>query len=65
MPPSSQPSRQASLRIAGIWPRRSSRPRAEWIVFDACSITRRLCSTGHFATRDDIDEGLVRGAAHP
>ena len=32
---SSQPSRQASLRIAASWPRRSSRPRGEKIVFDA------------------------------
>ena len=32
---SSQPSRQASLRIAASWPRRSSRPRWEKSVFDA------------------------------
>ena len=71
---SSQPRRQASLRMAAIAPRRSSRPRAEWIVFDACSITLRLCSTRHFATgtspiagmtwalRRDSRPWMVRGA---
>lgn len=38
------------MRIAASWPRKSSRPRVEKIVFDPFSITLRLCSTRHLVT---------------